>query len=78
MGQNLDQLASDGAFCAGRLPGWEWLSFPYSGRFRCLRCDSVAQADLTDKPRLLKCVGNCASSWTLAGLCRDFPQLYNP
>ncbi len=64
--------AADANFCETRLPGWRWLEAGLVGQCNCLRCRSVAQVDLSDRPRMVKCLNGCSSAWTLAGFCRDF------
>ena len=64
--------AADGAFCEARLEDWLWLTPGFVGTAKCLRCKGAVQVDLSDRARLVKCVSGCGSSWTLAGLCRDF------
>ena len=73
-----DLRAADARFCETSLPGWRWLQAGFVGQCTCLRCDKTAQVDLSDRPRLAKCVDGCGSAWTLAGLCRDFGWLIPP
>lgn len=67
-----DLRRADGSFCEARLLKWRWLIHDYVGQCECLRCGKTAQVDLSDRPRLVKCIDGCGSSWTLAGLCKDF------